>query len=91
MPADEVVAIVDHLEAPGIQVWLDGGGGVDALLEEQTRLHDDLDLVVALEEVDRLREQLAECGYELMGGAPPMSFELVDRQGRQIDVHPSTL
>jgi lincosamide nucleotidyltransferase A/C/D/E len=90
MSADEVVAIVHGLESAGIDVWLDGGWGVDALLEEQTRPHDDLDLVCSLEDVPRLREILAGRGYELLGGAPPMSFELVDRDGRQVDVHPVT-
>jgi lincosamide nucleotidyltransferase A/C/D/E len=90
MTAVEVVTIVDHLEAAGIEIWVDGGWGVDALLEEQTRPHDDLDLVVALEDVPRLRDLTAQRGYELLGGAPPTSFELVDAVGHQIDVHPVT-
>jgi lincosamide nucleotidyltransferase A/C/D/E len=90
MPAEEAVAIVDALESAGIDVWLDGGWGVDALLERQTRPHDDLDVVVALDDVPRLRELLARRGYEMLGGEPPMSFELVDPQGRQVDVHPVT-
>jgi lincosamide nucleotidyltransferase A/C/D/E len=90
MPAQEVVAILGALESAGIDVWLDGGWGVDALLEEQTREHDDLDVVVALDDVPLLRDVLAGRGYELVGGAPPMSFELVDAAGKQIDVHPVT-
>ena len=88
MAADEVVAIVDALETAGVTVWLDGGWGVDALLEEQTRPHDDLDLVVSLDDVPRLCAMLAQRGYELLGGAPPMAFELADDVGRQVDVHP---
>jgi lincosamide nucleotidyltransferase A/C/D/E len=87
MTADEVVAIVSALESGGIEVWLDGGWGVDALLGEQTRAHDDLDLVVSLSDVPRLREVLAGRGYDMLGGAPPESFELVDAEGRQVDVH----
>jgi lincosamide nucleotidyltransferase A/C/D/E len=90
MAADEVVAIVSALDAVGVDVWLDGGWGVDALLEAQTRPHDDLDLVCALDDVPELREVLAARGYEMLGGAPPMSFELVDTEGRQVDVHPVT-
>ena len=90
MPAEEVVAIVAQLVGAGVEVWLEGGWGVDALLGEQTREHDDLDLVVGLEEVPQLREILGERGYELRGGAPPTSFELVDSGGRQVDVHPVT-
>src|SRR3954465_2722881 len=32
--------------------------------------------------------ELAGLGYERAGGAPPMSFESVDVEGRQVDVHP---
>ena len=88
MSAEEVAAIVNDLERYGVEVWVDGGWGVDALLEEQTRTHDDLDLVCALDDVPLLRRVLAARGYEMLGGAPPMSFELVDRAGRQVDVHP---
>ncbi len=88
MAAEEVVAVVDALDRAGVDVWLDGGWGVDALLERERRRHDDLDLVVALEDVPALRAVLARRGYSLEGGGPPMSFELVDGEGRQVDVHP---
>jgi lincosamide nucleotidyltransferase A/C/D/E len=52
MPAREVVRIFDLLEAQGLQVWLDGGWGVDALVGTQTRKHDDLDVAVVLAEAD---------------------------------------
>lgn len=90
MPAEEVVAIVDVLESAGISVWLDGGWGVDALLDDQTRPHDDLDLVVGIDDVPSLLELLGRRGYEQLGGGSPMSFELVDVAGRQVDVHPVT-
>jgi lincosamide nucleotidyltransferase A/C/D/E len=88
MSLQEVEGIVDALDAAEIDFWLDGGWGVDALLEEQTRPHDDLDLVVSLDQVPRLQNVFRLLGYRLLGGAPPQSFELVDRQGRQVDVHP---
>lgn len=37
MDTQSLLAVVDLLEADGIDVWLDGGWGVDALLERQTR------------------------------------------------------
>jgi lincosamide nucleotidyltransferase A/C/D/E len=88
MEADELVEIIDLLEQSGITVWLDGGWGVDALLGRQTRAHDDVDLVASLDEVPRLQEVLAGRGYVLAGGGAPLSFELVDARGRQVDVHP---
>jgi lincosamide nucleotidyltransferase A/C/D/E len=91
MAAEDVVLIVDRLEAVRLSVWLDGGWGVDALLGEQTRAHDDLDLVVLIEEVPAVERVLAELGYERAGGCPPMSFESVDADGRQVDSHPVAL
>jgi lincosamide nucleotidyltransferase A/C/D/E len=88
MSADDVVAIVDQLEEAGVSVWLDGGWGVDALAGEQTREHDDLDLVVLLDEVHAVERRPAELGYERSGGGPPMSIESVDADGRQVDIHP---
>jgi lincosamide nucleotidyltransferase A/C/D/E len=88
MEAEEVVRLVGGLEGSDVSVWLDGGWGIDALLGRQTRAHDDLDLVVSLADVSGLRQVLADRGYSVIGGGSPMSFELADRNGRQIDVHP---
>ncbi len=44
--SDGVAEILERLAVRGIEVWVDGGWGVDALLGEQTRSHDDLDLVI---------------------------------------------
>jgi lincosamide nucleotidyltransferase A/C/D/E len=88
MDAERVLDLLSHLEARGISVWLDGGWAVDALLGEQTRPHDDLDLVSRLEDSARIEEALGERGYLLAGGGAPHSFELVDDEGHQVDVHP---
>jgi lincosamide nucleotidyltransferase A/C/D/E len=88
MGAARVIDLLACLEASGISVWVDGGWGIDALLRKQTRDHDDLDLIVRLGDVARLQARLAERGYTAVQGAPPTSFELVDAQGHQVDVHP---
>ena len=88
MDASELVRLLDVLEQNGVTVWLDGGWGVDALLGEQTREHDDVDLVVELAGVPRLIAGLGAAGYEVVSGAPPRNFVLVDPAGRQVDVHP---
>jgi lincosamide nucleotidyltransferase A/C/D/E len=88
MTAADLVELVDYLEGRGVDLWLDGGWGVDALLGEQRRAHDDLDVVVPLDQVPRLQEALGERGYLLVGGSPPASFEMTDDEGRQVDVHP---
>jgi lincosamide nucleotidyltransferase A/C/D/E len=88
MDAASVLDLLAHLEAHEIAVWLDGGWAVDALLREQTRPHDDLDLVARLEDSGRVEQALSEHGYVLGRGEPPLSFELVDDEGHQVDVHP---
>jgi lincosamide nucleotidyltransferase A/C/D/E len=88
MDAAALLQVVDRLEEQGIDVWLDGGWGVDALLGRATREHDDLDLVAELRCSDRIVELLQGLGYDVVAGAPPKSFVLVDREGRQVDVHP---
>lgn len=45
-PAWRVLAILDLLAAAGVQAWLAGGWGVDALMGRQTRRHCDMDLVI---------------------------------------------
>jgi lincosamide nucleotidyltransferase A/C/D/E len=88
MEARELLRLLELLDSEGIRVWLDGGWGVDALLEQQTREHDDLDLVCALADSDGVVAVLEDAGYELVAGEAPLSFVLVDADGRQVDVHP---
>jgi lincosamide nucleotidyltransferase A/C/D/E len=90
MDAPSLIRIVDRLEREKIDVWLDGGWGVDALLGLETREHDDLDLLAELQHSGRIIKLLGDLGYELVAGAPPKSFVLVDEIGRQVDVHPVT-
>jgi lincosamide nucleotidyltransferase A/C/D/E len=89
MGAARVHDVLGLLRKHGVSVWLDGGWAIDALLGEQTRPHDDLDLVARLDEAAQIELALGELGYELAGGGPPLSFELVDRGGHQVDVHPA--
>ena len=90
MDAARVLDLLARLETREIPVWLDGGWAVDALLGEQLRPHDDLDLVARLDDSPRIEQALDERGYVLAGGGPPLSFELVDAEGHQVDVHPAS-
>jgi lincosamide nucleotidyltransferase A/C/D/E len=88
MSAARAAAILGELEARGIVVWLEGGWGIDALLEQETREHDDLDVIVSLDQVEAIETALRELGFETKRGEAPLSFEVVDGHGRQVDVHP---
>ena len=86
MTPERVLELLAVLRSVGVRATLDGGWGVDALLGRQTRAHDDLDLVVALEEVLRIREVLAPLGFALHEDHLPVRFVL-RRNGEQLDFH----
>jgi len=46
MPAVKAVELYQMFEENGVEIWVDGGWGVDALLEDQTREHTDLDIAI---------------------------------------------
>jgi lincosamide nucleotidyltransferase A/C/D/E len=88
MTASDVVRVFDRLDAAGVDAWADGGWGVDALLGEQTRPHDDLDLILRVDDVPAMREALGREGFALVEGATDSNFVLRDPAARAIDVHP---
>ena len=87
MTGISVAEVVQLLEAARVEVVLDGGWGVDALLGRQTREHKDLDVIVPVTDVARLRESLAAKGFAPKPGGSATNFVLVDPLGREVDVH----
>ena len=86
--ASDVIEILDALHAAGVDAWLDGGWAVDAAVGEQTREHQDVDLIVTLDDVAAMRTALGRLGFELVEGAPHTNFVLRDSRNREVDVHP---
>lgn len=93
MDAQRAADIIDFLKRHGLEVYVDGGWAVDALLGQQTREHDDLDIALPHEHVHRLRELLAGRGYheQQRDDSWECNFVLVDAQGSRLDVHSYTL
>ena len=87
MTSPALVELLRLIEGAAILVWLDGGWGVDALLGTQTRAHKDVDIILSVGEVPKLRELLARKGFAVKEGKPPDSFVLADGAGLEIDVH----
>jgi lincosamide nucleotidyltransferase A/C/D/E len=87
MSGPEVLRILDALARAGVEVWVDGGWGVDALLGEQTREHEDLDLVNALADGERAEGALSTLGFSLSEDERPTRFVLGHGDGRWIDFH----
>ena len=85
MEAADVVEIIKALHQAGVVVWLDGGWAVDAVLEEQTRKHHDLDIVLA--DVEGLLAALGPKGFAVVDGELHRNFVLSDARGRRVDAH----
>ena len=89
MTAGDVTDLYRTLENLGVEIWIDGGWGVDALLGEQSRSHQDLDVAIQQKDVPKLRELLRERGYKdiELEEARVWNFVLGDENGRKIDIH----
>jgi lincosamide nucleotidyltransferase A/C/D/E len=89
MNSVDVIDIYTALERLGVEIWVDGGWGVDALLGQQTRSHSDLDIAIEQKDVPVLRPFLQARGYReiKVEEAKPWNFVLGDENARQIDVH----
>ena len=87
MTGDAVVEFLDLMEASSIEVCLDGGWGIDALLGEQTREHGDLDILLRVEDVPRLVAVTRAAGYTPQPGGTDAHFVLKTQAGHEVDVH----
>jgi lincosamide nucleotidyltransferase A/C/D/E len=89
----DVHRVLDALDRAQITVWVDGGWGVDALVGDESRVHDDLDLVI-----DAADRRLAEEVLGALGFLPdpaarpgrPARVVLHQDGTRQVDLHPVT-
>lgn len=90
MRSAAVLEVMDLLDASGVNAWVDGGWGVDALFGRETRPHEDLDLVVELDKTERIREILAARGFMLEEDQLPIRFVLSNPQLGRIDLHTVT-
>ena len=90
MTAEGVLEILDALRSNGVTASVDGGWGVDALVGRETRPHEDLDLVVALGDVDAIRSALGVFGFSIAEQHLPVRFVMRDPRGSQLDFHTVT-
>jgi lincosamide nucleotidyltransferase A/C/D/E len=90
MQAQDVLAVIDQLDAANIPVWIDGGWGIDALLGAEHRPHDDVDIVVPLDRIAAVQSTLAPLGFVMHIDELPTRCVLRDPTDRRIDCHPVT-
>ncbi len=92
MTAEDVIAFVQLLNKHNIEVFVDGGWSVDALLGKQTRPHTDLDIAVQHKDVQQIRALLEARGYKDVprNDSWECNFVLGDDRGHEIDIHSYT-
>ena len=92
MTSADVVAFVELLRGHGIEVCLDGGWGVDALLGWQSRPHTDLDIALEHRHVPTLRALLEERSYRDVprDDTRDCNFVMGDEMVRLVDFHTYT-
>lgn len=87
MKSEDIISFYNKFQNLGIEIWIDGGWSVDALLGKQLRPHKDLDIAIQWKDVPKLREILAEQGYKQVKEDSKWNFVLADENGHEIDVH----
>lgn len=92
MSGDAVVELMQLFERHGIEVIVDGGWSVDALLGHQTRPHADLDIALQHKDVPQLRPLLEARGYKNVPrpDTRECNFVLGDDEGHEVDFHSYT-
>jgi len=92
MTAKDVLEMVTLFADNQIEVFIDGGWGVDALVGEQTRAHADLDIALQHKDVPRLRALLEARGFSDVprDDTRECNFVLGDERGRLVDIHSYT-
>ena len=85
----DAIEIILYAEENEIDIWLDGGWGVDALLGEETRSHNDIDLFVEEKNGKTFIEILKEKGFTEVIEAYTTTDHTVwkDDKDRIIDLH----
>ena len=90
MTSCDVIEFCRQMEKLGVQIWLDGGWGVDALLGKQTRIHADLDVVVQERDRESVVGFLRKRGFREVPkeDSRPWNFAMGNCDGKkEVDLH----
>jgi lincosamide nucleotidyltransferase A/C/D/E len=87
MTAADVVELLSWLDRHRIEVWLNGGWGIDALLGHQTREHHDLDITISAADRAAYTAAMAAGGFRSDRVDNDFNWVLVDGRERLVDVH----
>jgi len=64
MNQNDVIELLKNIKNIGVDVWIDGGWGVDALIGHQTRPHNDIDIFIQKKDATTFIEMLISNGYK---------------------------
>jgi lincosamide nucleotidyltransferase A/C/D/E len=87
MTQEALMGLMQTIQRASLEIWLDGGWGVDALLGRQTREHRDVDIVIRTSDVPPLIDALGSLGFDVQDGQVPNAFVLGNGAGLRVDVH----
>jgi lincosamide nucleotidyltransferase A/C/D/E len=92
MSGDAAIQLMQLFHQQNIEVIVDGGWGVDALLGTQTRKHGDLDIALQHKDVPTLRALLEAGGYTDVprNDTQDCNFVMGDKYGHEVDFHSYT-
>ena len=88
MTERDVLLVMDALIGAGVDAWIGGGWGVDAVVGETTRPHRDLDLAVRSEHLAAAIDVLGRLGYAPKLDLRPVRLVIEAPGGRSVDLHP---
>ena len=88
MTAPDILRVMAALGDAGVDAWIAGGWGVDAVLGEETRAHRDLDLAVRSSSLETAIEVLDRLGHAPTVDLLPVRLVVEDPVGRSVDLHP---
>jgi lincosamide nucleotidyltransferase A/C/D/E len=85
----DAIELIDRFEAAGIEIVVDGGWGVDALLGRQTRPHLDLDIALPAAAGPQIRTLLSDMRFEQIPTVDTWEHNWVvqDLDLRRVDIH----
>lgn len=86
--AGDVVEVLESLTVAHVPWWVAGGWAVDALVGEQTRTHDDVDVMVPADALPTVEACLAGLGFARADESELPAFLILrDARGRQVDLY----
>jgi len=86
--AQDVLEVLESLTAADVRWWVAGGWAVDALVGEQTRAHDDVDVMVPVDALPTVETSLGELGFARADDSELPAFLILrDPGGRQVDLY----